>query len=103
MWTLDLARSDGPPRWTDAFPAVGGTIAHCQWRTPVPSRHRPSLHCVPGAIEPTEVERQADGPGVFLFAHEVCYKLWHDESVALRAAEDLKVQRLLVELEGEEP
>jgi len=56
-----------------------------------------------GAIEPTEVERQADGAGVFLFAHEVCYKLWHDESVALRAAEALKVQRRLVELEGEEP
>lgn len=35
------------------------------------------------AIEPTEVEREVQGPAVFLLAHEACYKLWREESVAV--------------------
>jgi len=40
------------------------------------------------AIEPADVEREVQGPGVFLLAHEACYKLWREESVARRAAGD---------------
>ncbi len=40
------------------------------------------------AIEPTEVERQVEGVGVFLYAHEACYKLWREESVAGRVAKE---------------
>jgi hypothetical protein len=45
---------------------------------------RPCVVCR-RAIEPTEVERQVDGHGVFLYAHEACYKLWREESVLFRA------------------
>ena len=45
---------------------------------------RPCVVCG-RAIEPTEVERQAGGLGVFLYAHEACYKLWREESVVFRA------------------
>ena len=45
---------------------------------------RPCIVCR-RAIDPTEVERQVEGVGVFLYAHETCYKLWREESVALRA------------------
>jgi hypothetical protein len=38
------------------------------------------------AIEPAEVEREVHGGGVFLYAHESCYGLWLEESVARRAA-----------------
>jgi hypothetical protein len=34
------------------------------------------------AIEPTEVEREIQGAGVFLHAHEACYKIWREESKA---------------------
>ena len=44
---------------------------------------RPCIVCG-RAIEATEVERQVGGFGVLLFAHEVCYKLWREESVAHR-------------------
>jgi hypothetical protein len=39
-------------------------------------------------IEPTDVEREVEGPGpgVFFHAHEACYKPWREESVARRAA-----------------
>ena len=37
-------------------------------------------------IEPTEVEREVEGQGVVLHAHEACYKPWREESVARRAA-----------------
>ncbi len=37
------------------------------------------------AVEPTEVEREVQGSGVFLLAHEACYKVWREESVARRA------------------
>jgi hypothetical protein len=40
------------------------------------------------AIEPTEVERELDGVGVVLIAHEACYALWREESVARRASPD---------------
>ena len=48
---------------------------------------RPCLVCRI-AIEATEVEREVQGPGVFLLAHEACYKLWREESVVRRAAGD---------------
>ena len=38
------------------------------------------------AIEPAEVEREVAGARVCLHAHEACYKLWREESVACRAA-----------------
>jgi hypothetical protein len=46
---------------------------------------RPCIVCR-RAIEPIEVERQVEGVGVFLYAHEACYKLWREESVAGRVA-----------------
>jgi hypothetical protein len=48
---------------------------------------RPCVVCR-HAIEPTEVERQVGGLGVFLYAHEACYKLWREESVVFRATKD---------------
>jgi hypothetical protein len=48
---------------------------------------RPCIVCR-RAIEATEVERELDGVGVTLIAHEECYKLWREESVAARAAGD---------------
>ena len=48
---------------------------------------RPCIVCR-RAIEPTEVERQVEGVGVFLYAHEACYKLWREESVAGRVAKE---------------
>jgi hypothetical protein len=36
------------------------------------------------AITPAEVEREVQGAGVFWLAHEECYKLWREESVARR-------------------
>ena len=47
---------------------------------------RPCIVCR-RVIEPTEVERQVEGVGVFLYAHEACYKLWREESVAARSRE----------------
>lgn len=40
---------------------------------------RPCIVCRQ-AIEPTEVERQLDGVGIVLIAHEACYMLWREES-----------------------
>jgi len=37
-------------------------------------------------IEPTDVEREVAGSGVFFHTHETCYKPWREESVARRAA-----------------
>lgn len=48
---------------------------------------RPCIVCR-RAIEPTEVERQVGGPGIVLLAHETCYKVWREESAAVRAARD---------------
>ena len=48
---------------------------------------RPCIVCR-RAIVPTEVERQVEGIGVFLYAHEACDKLWREESVAGRATGD---------------
>jgi hypothetical protein len=47
---------------------------------------RPCIECR-HAIEPTEVERQVQGAGVYLFAHDACYTLWREESVAARTRE----------------
>jgi hypothetical protein len=48
---------------------------------------RPCIVCR-RAIEPTEVEREVGGAGVFLHAHEACYKLWREESGGRRATTD---------------
>ena len=40
-----------------------------------------------GTGRPTEVEREVEGQGAFLHAHEACYKPWREESVARRAAD----------------
>lgn len=46
---------------------------------------RPCLVCrLP--IQATDVEREIEGRGVFLYAHEACYKLWREESAARHAA-----------------
>lgn len=42
---------------------------------------RPCIVCR-SAIEPAEVERELDGVGVTLIAHEACYVLWREESKA---------------------
>jgi len=53
----------------------------------VPKSHRgtgrPCIVCR-RAIESTEVERELDGVGVVLIAHEACYVLWREESKARR-------------------
>jgi hypothetical protein len=45
-----------------------------------PGTGRPCIVCR-RAIEPTGVERQLDGVGIVLIAHEACYMLWREESV----------------------
>jgi hypothetical protein len=47
---------------------------------------RPCIVCR-RTIGPTEIEREVEGQGVFLHAHEACYKPWREESVARRAAD----------------
>jgi len=47
---------------------------------------RPCIVCR-RTIGPTEVEREVEGQGVFLHAHEACYKPWREESVVRRAAD----------------
>jgi len=42
---------------------------------------RPCIVCR-RATESTEVERELDGVGVVLIAHETCYALWREESVS---------------------
>ena len=44
---------------------------------------RPCVVCR-RAIESSQVEREVQGAGVFLYAHEECYKVWREESVARR-------------------
>ena len=56
------------------LPAVDGVS------NPHPGTGRPCIVCR-RAIEPTEVERQLDGVGIVLIAHETCYTLWREESV----------------------
>lgn len=46
---------------------------------------RPCIVCR-RAIEPIEVERELDGAGVVLIAHEACYVTWREESIAVRAS-----------------
>jgi hypothetical protein len=48
---------------------------------------RPCIVCR-RAVEHTEVEREIQGSGVFLYAHEACYKVWREESVARHGAPD---------------
>jgi hypothetical protein len=48
---------------------------------------RPCVVCR-RVIDSTQVEREVEGAGVFMYAHEACYKLWREESVAARAAGD---------------
>ncbi len=47
---------------------------------------RPCIVCR-GAIEPTDVEREVEGAGVFLHAHEACDRVCRDESLAQRAVD----------------
>ena len=60
------------------LPAVDGVS------NPHPGTGRPCIVCR-RAIEPTEVERQLDGVGIVLIAHEARYTLWREESVLLLA------------------
>ena len=53
------------------LPAVDGVS------NPHPGTGRPCIVCR-RAIEP--VERQLDGVGIVLIAHEACYTLWREES-----------------------
>ena len=46
---------------------------------------RPCIVCR-HVIEPNQVECEVDGLGLVLIAHETCYMLWREESVA-RCAE----------------
>ena len=46
---------------------------------------RPCIVCR-RTIEPTDVEREVEGPVMFFHAHEACYKPWREESIARRAA-----------------
>jgi hypothetical protein len=79
----ELRRQIGARLLEGRLPSVNG----------VSQSHRGTGHpCIVcrRAIEPTEVERQVGGLGVSLFAHETCYKLWREESVARRAEVDRK-------------
>jgi hypothetical protein len=49
---------------------------------------RPCIVCR-RAIGPTEVERELDGVVVVLIAHETCYVLWREESIAYAKNNDL--------------
>ena len=44
---------------------------------------RPCIVCR-RAIDPSEVERELDGVGVTLIAHEACYAVWREESKGRR-------------------
>jgi hypothetical protein len=48
---------------------------------------RPCIVCR-RAITPGEVERQVQGFGVYLFAHEACHRIWREESAAHAAHQD---------------
>jgi hypothetical protein len=39
-------------------------------------------------VEPADVERELDGVNVVRMAHQACYVLWREESVARHAAAD---------------
>jgi hypothetical protein len=45
---------------------------------------RPCVICR-RTIEPAEVEREVESASVCVHAHERCYRLWREESVACRA------------------
>ena len=60
------------------LPAVDGV-----WKSH-PGTGRPCIVCR-RPIEPIQVERQVDGGGIVLIAHEACYTLWREESVAFQA------------------
>jgi hypothetical protein len=59
--------------------SIAGSVTKSQRGT-----GRPCVICR-RTIEPAEVEREVSA-GVCLHAHEACYKLWREESVACRAA-----------------
>jgi hypothetical protein len=44
---------------------------------------RPCVICR-RTIEPAEVEREVESASVCVHAHELCYRLWREESVACR-------------------
>jgi len=80
--TDDELREQIRARLSEArLPAVNGVSSSSR------GTGRPCVVCR-RAIEPTEVERQVSGHGVFLYAHEACYKLWKEESVVFRVSKD---------------
>jgi len=80
--TDDELRQQIRARLSEArLPAVGGVSRSSR------GTGHPCIVCR-RAIEPTEVERQVSGHGVFLYAHEGCYGLWREESVVFRATRD---------------
>jgi hypothetical protein len=64
--------------------SVAGTVSKSQRGT-----GRPCVICR-RTIQPADVEREVEGAGVCLHAHEVCYILWREESVACRAGAGLE-------------
>ena len=77
----DLRRQVRARLSEDRLPAIDGVSKFHR------GTGRPCIVCR-CAIESSEVERELDGVGVVLIAHEACYKLWREESVALRATGD---------------
>jgi hypothetical protein len=64
--------------------SVAGRVSKSQRGT-----GRPCVICR-RTIKPADVEREVEGAGVCLHAHEVCYILWRKESVACRAGAGLE-------------
>lgn len=60
--------------------SIAGSVSKSQRGT-----GRPCVVCR-RTIGPAEVEREVESAGVCLHAHEACYRLWREESVACRAA-----------------
>jgi hypothetical protein len=64
--------------------SIAGTVSKSQRGT-----GRPCVVCR-RMIEAVEVEREVEGAGVCLHAHETCYRLWREESLACRAGAGLE-------------
>jgi len=83
LWEASCASDDALRRQIDArlseghLPAIHGVSRSHR------GTGRPCL-VGRGAIEPTEVEREVDGGGAVLHAHEACYVLWRQESSTRR-------------------
>jgi hypothetical protein len=86
QWRASCVSDDALRRQIEARLSEGGLPAV---RHGVSQSHRgtggPCIVCR-HTIGPTDVEREVEGPGVFLHAHEACYKPWREESIAPRFA-----------------